>query len=140
MALLLTLNRKIHKAYNRTREGNFSLEGLLGFNLHGKTVGLVGCGKIGGCFIKICSGFGMNVLCYDVKEDKELAAKYNVKFVDFETLIHSSDIISLHCPLNAQTKHIVNQDTISRMKEGVYIINTGLKRKHIGGLGLDVYE
>ena len=104
MALLLAVNRKIHKAYNRTREGNFALDGLLGFNLHQKTVGLIGTGKIGTAFIKICKGFGMNVLCNDVKENAELVEKYGVKFVDQNTFFRESDVISLHCPLTPDTK------------------------------------
>lgn len=149
MALLLCLNRKLHKAYNRTREGNFTLNGLTGFDLNGKTVGVVGTGKIGKIFIRICQGFGMNILAYDAYPDPNL----DVTYVEKEELFRQSDIISLHCPLTDQTHHMINEDSIQRMKDGVILINTsrgalvkkeallmGLKEKKIGGAGLDVYE
>ena len=148
MGLLLTLNRKIHKAYIRTKDFNFSLNGLTGFNLHGKTVGVIGTGKIGSAFIDICKGFGMNVIAYDIYKSRD-----DIEYTDIDTLCEKSDIISLHCPLNKDTKHIINEESISKMKKGVYIINTsrgalidsehlvqGLKDKKIGGAALDVYE
>ena len=149
MALLLCLNRKLHKAYNRTREGNFTLNGLTGLDLNGKTVGVVGTGKIGKVFIRICKGFGMKVLAYDLYPDKSL----DVEYVEKEELLRRSDIISLHCPLTDQTHHFINEESIQKMKEGVILINTsrgalvkkeallmGLKEKKIGAAGLDVYE
>lgn len=149
MGLLLCLNRKLHKAYNRTREGNFTLNGLTGFDLHGKTVGVIGTGKIGKTFIHICQGFGMNVLAYDLYPDASLPVTY----VEKEELFRKSDIISLHCPLTTQTRHIINEESIQMMKDGVMLINTsrgalvkkeallgGLKEKKIGSAGLDVYE
>jgi D-lactate dehydrogenase len=149
IALLLTLNRKIHKSYNRTREFNFSLNGLTGFDLHGKTVGVIGTGKIGRIFIDICKGFGMNVLAYDLYPVKDSGIQY----VTLEEIFEKSDIISLHCPLTKETFHIVNEETIGKMKKGVVIINTsrgalinsedllnGLKEGIIGAAGLDVYE
>lgn len=149
MALLLTLNRKIHRAFNRTREGNFTLNGLTGFDLHGKTVGVVGTGKIGKLFIEICKGFGMNILAYDVYPDANLGVKY----VDKDELLKESDIISLHCPLTDQTFHFIDDESIDKMKPGAVLINTsrgalvkkealiaGLRSKKIGAAGLDVYE
>jgi len=149
MSLLLTLNRKIHRAFNRTREYNFSLNGLIGFDLHGKTVGIVGTGKIGQVFIDICKGFGMKVIAYDPYpiEDK------GIEYVTLEELFKQSDIISLHCPLTKSTHHIIDKEAIELMKDGVTIINTSrgalidseallgaIKLKKIGGAGLDVYE
>ncbi|HHV11548.1 MAG TPA: 2-hydroxyacid dehydrogenase [Clostridiales bacterium] len=149
MALLQTLNRKIHRAYSRTRDFNFSLSGLTGFDLHGKTMGVVGTGKIGRIFVDICRGFGMDVLAYDPfpLEDAD------IRYVSLEELYHGSDIISLHCPLTKDTFHIINSKTIRMMKDGVYLINTSrgalvnsedlleaLKAEKIGGAGLDVYE
>lgn len=149
MALLLTLNRKIHKAYNRTRDFNFSLNGLIGFDLHGKTMGVIGTGKIGCIFINICKGFGLNVIAYDPfpKEDSD------IQYVSLEELCREADIISLHCPLTKDTFHMIDKDKISLMKENVYIINTSrgalvnsedlleaLKNERIGGACLDVYE
>lgn len=148
MALLLTLVRKTHKAYLRTREYNFSLNGLSGFDLHGKTIGIVGTGKIGRVFIDICKGFGMNVIAYDVMPSYGF-----IEYVPFEELCRRSDIISLHCPLTKDTHHIVNKNSIELMKDGVYVINTSrgalidseallsaIKSKKIGAAGLDVYE
>ncbi|MGN0550897.1 MAG: 2-hydroxyacid dehydrogenase [Acutalibacteraceae bacterium] len=149
MALLLALNRKIHRAYNRTRDYNFSLNGLTGFDLFGKTAGVIGTGKIGQVFIDICRGFGMRVIAYDPypQEGK------GIEYVTADELFKQSDIISLHCPLTEQTYHIINSDSISIMKDGVYILNTsrgalveseallkGLKDGKIGAAGLDVYE
>lgn len=149
MAMLLTSIRRIHKAYIRTREFNFSLNGLAGFDLHGKTVGVVGTGRIGKAFANICRGFGMNVLAYDKFPDSEL----DVKYVSLFELIENSDIISLHCPLNKDTYHIIDSDTIEKMKKGIVIINTsrgalidaqalleGIKSRKIGAACLDVYE
>ncbi len=149
MALLLTINRRTHKAYNRTRDFNFSLQGLAGFDLHGKTVGIVGTGKIGRVFAHICRGFGMNILAYDPYPNPDSGLMY----VELPELFRRSDIISLHCPLTEDTKHIVNGDTIALMKDNVTIINTsrgglvhtealiqGLKDKKVGAACLDVYE
>ena len=149
MALLLGVNRKIFRAYNRTRESNFAINGLQGFDLYGKTVGVIGTGKIGRVFIDICKGFGMRVLAYDPYP----AAIDSVENVSLDELYAQSDVISLHCPLTADTRHIVNAKSIAKMKQGVYIINTsrgglintpdlveGLKDRHVGGAGLDVYE
>ncbi|WP_428232074.1 2-hydroxyacid dehydrogenase [Flavobacterium sp.] len=151
-AMILTLNRKTHKAYNRVREQNFSLNGLLGFDLFGKTIGIIGTGNIGKAFAKIALGFGCKVLAYDIVTNPEME-KGGVKFVSLEEIFKSSDIISLHCPLNDQTKHIVNKKSIATMKDNVMIINTsrgglietasvidGLKEGKIGYLGIDVYE
>lgn len=149
MGLLLTLNRKIHKAYFRTRDFNFSLNGLVGFDLHGRTVGVIGTGKIGQIFIRICQGFGMHVLAYDPYPVQDTGFPY----VSLEELLAKSDIISLHCPLTEQTRHLINRDTIAQMKDGVYLLNTSrgmlvesealldaLKNGKIAGAGLDVYE
>ena len=149
MALLLTSIRRIHKAYNRTRDYNFSLEGLTGFNLNGKTVGVVGTGRIGRIFIDICKGFGMKVLAYD----KFPAPSSDIEYVSLETLFKESDIISLHCPLTDETKHIIDSESINLMKKGVIILNTsrgglvdgedlleGIKSRKIGAACLDVYE
>jgi D-lactate dehydrogenase len=150
-ALLLTLTRKTHKAYNRVREQNFALSGLLGFNLHGKKVGVIGTGNIGKAFCKIMLGFGCEVIAFDLIANKEMEA-LGVKYAPLIEVL-ASDIISLHCPLNEQTKHIINAETISYLKKGVTLINTGrgglldtkavidaLKNGTIGALGLDVYE
>ncbi|MDO9373671.1 MAG: 2-hydroxyacid dehydrogenase [Ferruginibacter sp.] len=152
VALILTLNRKTHKAYNRVREGNFSLERLTGFDLYGKTVGVIGTGKIGQVFCDIMLGFGCNVLAFDLVAHQPTAAK-GVSYLPLLDIFQEADIISLHCPLNEQTRHLVDANTIGMMKEGVMIINTsrgalmntaaaieGLKSGRIGYLGLDVYE
>jgi D-lactate dehydrogenase len=152
MAMILTLNRKTHKAYNRVREQNFSLQGLMGFDLHGKTAGVVGTGKIGKALCRILKGFGCTVLAFDLMADKELEAE-GITYVPLLELFQHSDIISLHTPLNDQTKHMINADTIALMKPGVMLINTSrgalvdtrttiqsLKSGHIGYLGIDVYE
>ncbi len=149
MALLLTLNRKIHKAYNRTRDYNFSLVRLTGFDLKGKTIGVVGTGKIGRDFIDICKGFKMNVLAYDPYPIENSGINYT----DLDTIFKESHIISFHCPLTKESHHMVNEKTIEKMRDGVIILNTsrgaiiesqallkGLKEKKIGGAGLDVYE
>lgn len=149
MALFLCLNRKINKAYNRTREFNFSINGLQGFDLNGKTAGIIGTGQIGRIFIKICKGFGMNILAYDPYPIENLDFEYT----DLDTLYKKSDIISLHCPLTPESRHILNADSFSKMKDSVYIINTSrgglieseslldaLKSGKIAGAGLDVYE
>lgn len=149
MALLLSVNRKIHKAYNRTREFNFSLAGLSGFDLHGKTVGVIGTGKIGRIFADICKGFGMEVLAYDKFPNPASGLHY----VELPELFAKADVISLHCPLTDETRHIINDDSVEQMKKGVVIINTsrgglidteslvnGLKVQIIGAAGLDVYE
>lgn len=149
MALLLTINRRTHKAYIRTREFNFSLQGLAGFDLYGKTVGIIGTGKIGRVFADICKGFGMQILAYD----KFPAADSGLTYVELPELFEKSDIISLHCPLTEDTRHIINSDSIARMKKGVTIINTsrgglvdtealitGIKEKKVGAACLDVYE
>ncbi|MEP7144217.1 MAG: 2-hydroxyacid dehydrogenase [Ferruginibacter sp.] len=152
VALILTLNRKTHKAYNRVREGNFSLERLTGFDLHGKTVGVIGTGKIGQVFCDIMLGFGVKILAFDLITHQPTAAK-GVDYLPLVDIFAQADIISLHCPLNEQTIHIINEQTIAMMKNGVMIINTsrgalidtaaaikGLKTGRIGYLGLDVYE
>jgi D-lactate dehydrogenase len=152
VAMLLTLNRKTHKAYNRVREQNFSLNGLLGFDVHNKTVGVVGTGNIGKAFCKIMLGFGCKVIANDVAVNRELET-IGVEFVSLPEILKRSDIISLHCPLNDETRHIINSNSIAWMKKGVMLINTSrgglidtkavidaLKLKQIGYLGIDVYE
>lgn len=152
VAMILCLNRKLHKAYNRVRDDNFALDGLLGFNLHGKTAGLVGTGRIGVATGKVLLGFGMELLCYDIKIDDELV-KAGARYVPLEQLWAQSDILSLHCPLNPQTQHMINDHSLAQMKDGVMLINTSrgglidtkavikaLKSRKIGYLGLDVYE
>ena len=152
-ALILTLNRKTHRAFYRTRDNNFSIDGLMGFDLHGKTAGVIGTGKIGRIMIDILNGFGMNVLAYDLYPNEEHAIKHGFKFTDLETLYKESDVISLHCPLTPETHYLINDKAISLMKEGSLLINTGrgqlintkslihgLKSGKIGGAGLDVYE
>jgi len=152
VAMILCLNRKLHKAYNRVRDDNFALDGLLGFNLHGKTAGLIGTGRIGVATAKILLGFGMQLLCYDIKIDDELV-KAGVRYLPLDDLWAQSDIISLHCPLTPQTQHLINDHSLAQMKDGVMLINTSrgglidtkavikaLKSRKIGYLGLDVYE
>ncbi|MEH2298407.1 MAG: 2-hydroxyacid dehydrogenase [Nostoc sp.] len=152
VGLILSLNRKIHRAYNRVREGNFSLDGLLGFNLHERTVGIVGTGKIGLILGQIMKGFGCNLLAYDVYHNPELEA-LGGKYVELPELFANSDIISLHCPLIPETHHLINAEAIKQIKSGVMLINTsrgalidtqavieGLKSGKIGYLGVDVYE
>ena len=149
MAMLLTSIRRIHKAFNRTREFNFSLNGLAGFDLHGKTVGVIGTGKIGKVFIDICKGFGMNVIAYDVYPD----TSSDINYVALEEIFEKSDIISLHCTLTPETEYLINENAIEKMKKGVVILNTsrgklidaeallnGIKNKKVGAACLDVYE
>lgn len=149
MGMILTVNRYTHKAYNRTREFNMSLNGLMGVDLYRKTAGIVGTGKIGQAMIRICKGFGMRVLAYDPYPNREL----DVEYVSLEQLMAEADLISLHCPLTSETKHLVNRSTIDHMKQGVYLVNTsrgglidtdalidGLVAGKFGGVGLDVYE
>lgn len=153
VALLLTLNRQTHHAFNRVRDLNFSLEGLVGFDLLGKTIGVIGTGRIGKAFASIMTGFGCRVLANDVKPDADWAVRTGVHFVGLETLYNQSDVISLHAPLNESTKHLISSDAFGRMKKNVILINTSrgalietqslikaLKLKQIGGAGLDVYE
>ncbi len=149
MALLLSLNRKIHRAYNRTRDFNFNINGLTGFDLHGKTAGVLGTGKIGRVFIDICKGFGMKVVAYDPFP----AADSGIDYVSVEQLMRESDVISLHCPLTPETHHIIDEKALDNAKPGVFIINTSrgalidtaallaaIKDGRVGGAGLDVYE
>ncbi len=148
MAMLLTSIRRIHKAYIRTKDFNFSLSGLTGFDLHGKTVGIIGTGRIGGVFADICKGFSMNVLAFDKYPSQD-----DLEYTDMDTLLKNSDIISLHCPLNKESYHIIDSLAIEKMKKGVVIINTsrgalvdavalldGIKSRKVGAACLDVYE
>lgn len=152
MAMLLTLNRKTHKAYNRVREQNFALNGLLGFNLHQKKIGVIGTGKIGKAFIKIALGFGADVIAYDLYPDQQLTAQ-GVNYRSLDEVFKESDIISLHCPLTPENHYLINRESLEKMKNGVTIINTSrgnlintndaikaLKERKIGLLGIDVYE
>lgn len=152
VALILALNRKTHKAYNRVREGNFSLEKLTGFDLYGKTVGVIGTGKIGQVFCEIMLGFGCKVLAFDMIANRDMEAK-GVEYLPLVKLLPQCDIISLHCPLTEQTHHIINTDTLALMKQGVMLINTSrgalidtaaaiqaLKTGRLRYLGIDVYE
>ncbi len=149
MGMILTLNRKLHRAYIRTRDHNFSLEGLCGYDLFGKTVGIIGTGKIGCVFADICKGFGMKVIGYDPIKNKDFCGKYK----DIKDIFKESDIISLHCPLTKENKHLINEKAIEKCKKGVCIINTsrgklvdtsalieGLKSGKVGSAGLDVYD
>lgn len=149
MGMILTVNRYTHKAYNRTREFNMSLNGLMGVDLYHKTAGIIGTGRIGQAMIQICRGFGMEVLAYDPYPNEGL----DVEYVSLEQLMAGADLISLHCPLTSETKHIINRSTIDHMKQGVYLVNTsrgglidtealidGLVAGKFGGVGLDVYE
>ncbi len=152
MALLLTSIRRIHKAYIRTRDFNFSLNGMTGFDLHGKTVGVVGTGRIGRAFIDICRGFGMQVLAYDKFPSEELK-RSGVRYVELDTLFMESDVISLHCPLTEDTYHLINGETLKKCRRGVVLLNTSrgalvdaeallsaIKSRHVGAACLDVYE
>lgn len=152
-ALLLNINRKIYKSYQRVKKYNFAIDGLLGFDVHGKTVGVIGTGKIGKVFIQIMKGFGTNVIAYDVYHDDKAAEELGFSYVSLDELCEKSDIISLHCPLTPETKYIINKETISKMKDGVIIINSSrgkliktddlieaMFENKIGGVGLDVYE
>lgn len=151
MALALGVNRRLHKAYVKVRENDFSLGGLMGFNFYQKTAGIVGTGKIGAAMAKICRGFGMKVIAYDVYENPEL--KDFVTYVSFDELLAQSDLVSLHCPLMDSTYHLINRDTIKKMKDGVILVNTsrgalvktedlieGIRARKFFGVGLDVYE
>lgn len=153
VALILTLNRKLYRAYNRVRDDNFSLEGLLGFDLYGCTVGVIGTGKIGMVFAQIMQGFGCSLLGYDAYPNDEFKAIANARYVPLPELLAHSDIISLHCPLLPETHHLIRAGTIAQMKPGVMLINTsrgalldtpaviqGIKSGQIGYLGIDVYE
>ena len=153
IALIMTLNRKTHKAYNRTRDNNFNINGLVGFDLYGKTAGIIGAGKIGRIMIDLLKGFGMNVLAYDNWKDEEYAENKGFEYVELDRIYKESDIISLHCPLTNESKHMINKNTIGLMKDNVMIINTsrghlinttslikGLKTGKVGYAGLDVYE
>ena len=153
IALIMALNRKLIRAHNRVRDQNFSLNGLTGFDMNGKTVGVVGLGKIGKVLAKILHGFGCNLLVYELSQDMEFASRYNISYTDMNTLCENSDIITLHVPLNDKTKYIINRERIEKMKNGVMLINTsrgglvdtkevirGLKSGKIGYLGIDVYE
>jgi D-lactate dehydrogenase len=152
MGLVLTLNRKFHRAHARVREGNFALDGLLGFDLHGKTMGVVGTGKIGTVFARIAAGFGCRVLAHDPYPNEEVEG-LGARYVEMEEMLGEADIIALHLPLTPETHHLIDGDAVARMKEGVMLINTsrgglvdtravieGLKSGRIGSLGLDVYE
>ncbi len=152
LALIMTLNRKTHKAFNRVRENNFSIENLTGFTLFGKTVGVIGTGLIGSAFARIMTGMGCRVIAYDLHESEALVQS-GVTYVPVEDLLAKSDVVSLHCPLLPETHHLINRDTLGRMKEGVMLINTSrgglvntadaieaLKTGRLGYLGIDVYE
>lgn len=152
VAMILTLNRKTHRAYNRVREGNFALDGLLGFDLRGKTIGVIGTGKIGIVFARIMMGFGCEILACDVVPNSELREQ-GAHYLPVEDLLRKSDIVSLHCPLMAATHHMINEASLARMKKGAMLINTSrgglvdtpavieaLKSGQLGALGLDVYE
>jgi D-lactate dehydrogenase len=153
VGVVLALNRKIHRAYARVREWNFSLDGLVGFDLHEKTVGLIGTGRIRRCAARIFHGFGCRVLAYDPRQDAALIAELGVEYVDLETIYRDADVLSLHVPLTPSTHHMIDEKVLARMKRGVMLINTGrgalidsraliaaLKTGHIGAAGLDVYE
>ena len=153
VALLLSIDRKIYKAYQRTRKYNFTLNGLLGFDIHGKTVGVIGSGKIGKAFISIMNGFGCEVLVYDKFPDENAAKEMKFEYVELDRLYRESDIISLHCPLTDENYKMINEESLNKMKDGVVLINTSrgklidtkslinkLQEGKIGGLGLDVYE
>ena len=151
-ALLLTVVRNTHKAYNRTRESNFALNGLMGFDLHGKTIGLCGTGKIGCLFAKIMLGFGTRVIAYDIYPSQE-AKDLGVEYVSFDEVLSQSDVLSLHCPLLPSTRHMINKESVSKMKKGIVLINAsrgelvnmdalieGLRTHKIGACGMDVVE
>jgi len=153
LALIQTLNRKTHRAFNRVREGTFSIEGLVGFDLHGKTIGIIGTGKIGKTLGRIMRGFGMEILLFDVFKDQNYSNEIDAQYVSLDELLQRSDIISLHIPLTPESHHLINSSTLARMKKGVMLINTGrgglvdsnalvgaLKSGQVGAAGLDVYE
>ncbi|MBK7099725.1 MAG: 2-hydroxyacid dehydrogenase [Sphingobacteriales bacterium] len=152
VALILTLNRKIHKAYNRVRENNFSIENLTGINLYGKTIGVIGTGLIGKAFCEIMLGFGCRVLAHDIFEQEALKQK-GINYLSLDDVLVQSDILSLHCPLLPETHHLINKESLTKMKQGAMLINTSrggllntqdviesLKARHLGYLGIDVYE
>ncbi|KWT99731.1 lactate dehydrogenase [Vibrio toranzoniae] len=152
VGMMMCLNRKLHKAYQRTRDANFSLEGLVGFNFYGKTVGVIGSGKIGLATMRILKGLGMNILCYDPYPNP-LAAELGAKYVELDELYQESDVISLHCPMSKENYHLLDATAFEKMKDGVMIVNTSrgelldstaaieaLKQSKIGALGLDVYD
>lgn len=152
MALIMALARKIHKAYVRVREGNFSLERLTGFTIHGKTIGVVGTGKIGQAFVRIARGYGARVIAFD-KYPSDEVREMGVEFMGFEELLAQSDILSLHCPLTPETHHLINAGSLGKMKQGAMLVNTSrgklvdtaaviesLKNDHLGSLAIDVYE
>ena len=152
VGMMMCLNRKLHKAYQRTRDANFSLEGLVGFNFHGKTVGVIGSGKIGLATMRILKGLGMNILCYDPYPNP-LAEELGARYVELDELYQHSDVISLHCPMSKENYHLLDATAFSKMKDGVMIVNTSrgelldstaaieaLKQSKIGALGLDVYD
>lgn len=151
MALALACNRRLHKAYNKVRENDFSLSGLMGFNFYQKTAGIIGTGKIGAVMCRICQGFGMKVIAYDLYPNENL--KSFVEYVSLDELLAQSDLISIHCPLTDDTRHMINLDTIKKMKDGVILVNTsrgalvktedlidGIRMLKFAGVGLDVYE
>lgn len=152
VGMMMCLNRKLHKAYQRTRDANFSLEGLVGFNFHGKTVGVIGSGKIGLATMRILKGLGMNILCYDPYPNP-LAEELGAKYVELDELYQESDVITLHCPMSKENYHLLDATAFGKMKDGVMIVNTSrgelldstaaieaLKQSRIGALGLDVYD
>ncbi|MGB1972658.1 MAG: 2-hydroxyacid dehydrogenase [Vibrio toranzoniae] len=152
VGMMMCLNRKLHKAYQRTRDANFSLEGLVGFNFYGKTVGVIGSGKIGLATMRILKGLGMNILCYDPYPNP-LATELGAKYVELDELYQESDVISLHCPMSKENYHLLDTTAFEKMKDGVMIVNTSrgelldstaaieaLKQSKIGALGLDVYD
>jgi D-lactate dehydrogenase len=153
IALLLTSVRRIHKAYIRSKDFNFSLTGLTGFDLHGKTVGVIGTGKIGKVFMNICRGFGMKILAYDKFPDRNLEKDGSIRYVSMDELLQNSDIISLHCPLTEETYHVIDEKALNLCKKGVILLNTsrgalvdaeallnGIKSRKVGAACLDVYE
>lgn len=153
VGLLLALDRKVYKSYQRTKKYNFSLDGLLGFDIHGKTVGVIGTGKIGKIFIKIMKGFGANILAYDIYKDEQAAKELGYTYTTLDEIYKNADIISLHCPLTDQNHNMINEETMLKMKSGVILLNTSrgklinakdlvkcLEMGHIGGVGLDVFE
>ncbi len=153
VGLLLALDRKVYKSYQRTKKYNFSLDGLLGFDIHGKTVGVIGTGKIGKIFIKIMKGFGANILAYDIYKDEQAAKELGYTYTTLDEIYKNADIISLHCPLTDKNHNMINEETMLKMKSGVILLNTSrgklinakdlvkcLEMGHIGGVGLDVFE
>ena len=153
VALLLNINRKIYKSYQRVKKYNFSLDGLLGFDIHGKTIGVIGTGRIGKAFMSIMKGFGVDIIAYDLFKDEKASEEIGFKYVELDELLAKSDIISMHCPLTKETERIINKESINKMKDGVILLNTSrgklidteslieaMYSGKIGGVGLDVYE